>query len=314
MEHLTLRNSDLSVSRFCMGGCPMGMYCWGETHEKDFLAAIDAALELGVNFFDTADVYGLGQSERILAKGLGNHRKDVVIQSKFGVSVKNGKTKYVNTPEYLRRALDASLERLKTDYIDVYVVHYWDAVTPPGEIVAELERQRDAGKIRYFGLSNLTAEQLPSWTPFRNKFSTIQNQFSLACRDHEDALRSTAAALDATAMAWGSLGQGVLTGKYDENATFPKNDRRSRDAYVNFHGEKFKQNMKLVERLKHVAQAHGSSCAATAVRFILDYLPDSIAITGVKTAEQLRDCVKSMEWKMSRNETETLSSITGETS
>ena len=299
MEYVTLRNTNLSVSRFCMGGCPMGMYGWGETYEKDFLAAIDAALELGVNFFDTADTYGLGQSERILAKGLGRRRKDVVIQSKFGVNVESGKTEIVNAPEYLRRALDASLKRLNADCIDIYVVHYWDNVTPPDEIVAELERQRDAGKIRYFGLSNLTAEQLPNWAPFRSKFATIQSQFSLACRDHEDALRSVSETLDATIMTWGSLGQGVLTGKYGQDVVFPENDRRSRDAYVNFHGEKLLKNLEIVNQTRKVAASHGKTLSQVAIRFILDFFKDSVAIVGIKSPSQAIDCANSVGWRLS---------------
>ena len=94
MEYITLQNTDLRVSRFCMGGCPMGGYGWGSVQESELLDAIHAALDAGVNFFDTADTYGLGQSERTLAKGLGSRRGDVVIESKFGVRVGGGKTVY----------------------------------------------------------------------------------------------------------------------------------------------------------------------------------------------------------------------------
>ena len=100
MEYITLPGSDLRVSRFCMGGCPMGGYGWGQVHEDELIDAIHAALDAGVNFFDTADTYGLGQSERTLAKGLGSRRGDVVIGSKFGVRVGGGKTVYDNTPAY----------------------------------------------------------------------------------------------------------------------------------------------------------------------------------------------------------------------
>ena len=98
MEYITLKNSDLKVSRFQMGGCPMGGYGWGQTNEEDFLKAISVALSNGVNFFDTADTYGLGQSEITLAKGIKGKRQDDIIQSKFGVRVENGKTDYDNSP------------------------------------------------------------------------------------------------------------------------------------------------------------------------------------------------------------------------
>ena len=104
MEYLQLNHSDLTVSRFCMGGCPMGGFDWGETNQQDFIKAIHTALAEGVTFFDTADTYGLGQSEKTLAKGLGCHRKDVVIQTKFGVRAGNGKTVIDNSPEWIREA------------------------------------------------------------------------------------------------------------------------------------------------------------------------------------------------------------------
>ena len=309
MEYVTLRNSDLAVSRLCMGGCPMGMYGWGKTNEKELVAAIGAALELGVTFFDTADVYGLGQSERILGKGLGKRRKDVVIQTKFGVKSFDGKTIYDNSPSYIEVALDASLSRLKTDYVDVYVVHYWDGVTPSDEIVAELEQLRSAGKIRYFGLSNVNRAQLPIWTPFRGSFVTVQNQFSLACRSHEQELRSAAATLDCNIATWGSLGQGVLTGKYGEDASFPADDRRSRDAYVNFHGEKLKKNLKIVKAMKPIAEAHGETLSSVAIRFILDALEDSVAIVGIKRPEQIADAARCMGWTLTAKELRSLDQL-----
>ena len=125
MEYITLSNSDLNVSRLCMGGCPMGGYDWGDTKENNFIDAIHTALDLGINFFDTANTYGFGQSEETLAKGLGEHRHEIVIQSKFGVRVMEDmvgrKTIYDNSPSYIRKALEGTLRRLNTDYIDVYL-------------------------------------------------------------------------------------------------------------------------------------------------------------------------------------------------
>ena len=302
MEYLRLNNSDLTVSRFCMGGCPMGGFDWGETNQQDFIRAIHTALAEGVTFFDTADTYGLGQSERTLAKGLGNHRKDVVIQTKFGVRVGNGKTIIDNSPTWIREALDRSLKRLNTDYIDLYVVHYWDKVTPPEVIVAELERQKAAGKIRYFGLSNVRTSELPQCVPYKGQFVTAQHEFSLCCRRREGELRQMEEEMDTTPMTWGSLGQGVLTGKYNENVSFPENDRRRREVYVNFHGEKLRQNLRIVETLKKIAANHNVSCAAVAIRFIMDYLPTAIPITGIKSAEQMKDNLKSMDWHLSPEE------------
>ena len=130
MEYITLNNSDLKVSRLCMGGCPMGGYGWGDVQEQELIDAIHCAVDNGINFFDTADTYGLGQSEKTLAKGLGSKRKDVIIESKFGVRFGKGGTTYDNSPAYIQECLEGTLQRLGTDYIDVYVVHYRDGKTP----------------------------------------------------------------------------------------------------------------------------------------------------------------------------------------
>ena len=310
MEQITIKNSDLTVSRFCIGGCPMGGYDWGETRETDFIDAIHTALDLGVNFFDTADTYGLGQSERTLAKGLNGLRHEVVIQTKFGVKAQKGKPTVIdNSPAYLRQALEASLRRLETDYIDIYVVHYWDQITPPAEVVEELEKQQQAGKIRYFGISNARPDALTLCKPYNGKFVTSQHEFSLCCRKWEAEIHQTEKILNVTPMTWGSLGQGMLTGKYDEHSTFGGNDRRRRKEYINFHGEKLKQNLKIVNTLREISKKHGQSCAATAIRFILDYLPDSIPIVGIKNSDQLKENVLSQDWHLDADEMARLNRI-----
>ena len=161
MEYITLKNSELRVSRLCMGGCPMGGYGWGQVEEHELVDAVNAALDQGINFFDTADTYGLGQSEKTLGKALGNRRKDAVIATKFGVRVENGRTFYDNSPQWIKEACESSLKRLSTDYIDLYQVHYRDGVTPIGEVLQALEQLRSQGKIRYFGLSNLRSRDIP---------------------------------------------------------------------------------------------------------------------------------------------------------
>ena len=145
----------------------MGGFGWGETNEQDFLNAINIAIENGVNFFDTADTYGLGQSEMTLAKGIAGKRDSVVIQSKFGVRRIDGKTVYDNSPKYMRSALEESLKRLNTDYIDVYVIHYRDN-TPIEEVVEGLKTLQQEGKIRYFGLSNIKKDGLEELLPYKN--------------------------------------------------------------------------------------------------------------------------------------------------
>lgn len=309
MEYITLKNSDLKVSRFCMGGCPMGGYGWGNTNENDFVKAIRTAFDNGVNFFDTADTYGLGQSERTLAKGLGENRKDVVVESKFGVRVFENKTIYDNSPEYIEEALNDTLTRLNTDYIDVYTIHYRNMNTPLSDVVDKLIRLREAGKVRYFGLSNIKQEHLGELETFKGVFVNCQDEFSLACRRNEKDIFNVINAVDVTPMTWGSLGQGILTGKYDINSKFKANDRRSRDIYVNFHGKKLENNLKIVERLRTIAYNHGKTVAACAIRFILDYLPESVVLAGVKRPSQLLSNVEAMDWRLTEEELNLLNTI-----
>ena len=132
MEYIRIKNSDLIVSRLCMGGCPMGGYGWGNVQEQDLIAAVHEALEQGITIFDTADAYGLGRSEEILGRALGERRKEVVVATKFGVRVENGHTFYDNRPEWIVTALNGSLKRLRTEYIDLYLslIHISEPTRP----------------------------------------------------------------------------------------------------------------------------------------------------------------------------------------
>lgn len=306
MEYVKLKNTDISVSRLCMGGCPMGGYGWGYVSENAVIATVHRAIDGGINFFDTADTYGLGQSERTLAKALVGRRENVIIATKFGVRTGDGKTIYDNSPEYIEKALNDSLKRLSTDYIDLYQIHYRDKTTPLDAVVEVLERFKEQGKIRCYGLSNIHGEDFKEVEPFIGSFASCQNEYSLVTRDNENDLLVNCNDLQLTPMTWGSLGQGVLTGKYNINSGFGVNDRRSRDVYTNFHGDKFKRNMEIVENMKPLAENLGVSLAALAVRFILDNIPDSIALVGAKNPGQIEGTLTAMDFRLSNDELEFL--------
>lgn len=289
----------------------MGGYGWGNVQESELLDAISEALNKGVNFFDTADTYGLGQSERTLAKGLGERRKNVVIESKFGVRVGGGKTVYDNSPEYIQTALEESLRRLNTDYIDIYTIHYRDGKTPIADVIGKLDELKAAGKIRHYGLSNIHGNEADELIPYAEKFVCCQDEFSLACRKNEADLFSLQSKLHVTPMTWGSLGQGILTGKYGADVKFGADDRRSREIYVNFHGEKLKQNLRIVEVLKKIAENHGRTVAACAIRWILDTLPESVVIAGVKRPSQLDSNIEAMDWHLGIEEMKELNEVAG---
>lgn len=310
MEYSKIKNTDLNVSRICMGGCPMGGYGWGAVQEAELIDAVQAALDNGINFFDTADTYGLGQSEITLGKALGDRRKDAVIATKFGVRAGNGKTFYDNSPEYIEQALDASLKRLGTDYIDLYQVHYRDGVTPISVVAETLERLKEVGKIRYYGLSNISMKDYEEIAPYKGKFVSFQDEYSLACRKNESDMLALSDELSMTPLTWGSLGQGILTGKYDKtNVNFDSSDRRSRDIYVNFHGEKLLKNLEIVETMRPIAAAHNKSVAAVAIRFILDHIPDSVVLCGAKRPAQILSNVEGSDWKLTDEEIHVLDEV-----
>ncbi|WP_249310531.1 aldo/keto reductase [Congzhengia minquanensis] len=309
MDYITLKNSDLTVSRLCMGGCPMGGYGWGNVEEQNLIDAICAAFDSGITMFDTADTYGLGQSEITLGKGLANKRKDVVIATKFGVRVENGSTFYDNSPAWIRTAIENSLKRLGTDYIDLYQIHYRDGITPIAEVLGELENLKQEGKIRYYGLSNIHKEDISELQDYKGKFVTFQDEYSLACRKHEKDMFELSEALQLTPLTWGSLGQGILTGKYDRSSTFGRDDRRSRDTYVNFHGEKLLKNLEIVDAMKEIAGEVDKPLSAIAIRFILDYVPNSIVLAGVKNPKQLYGNCEAFDWELSADQIEKLEEI-----
>lgn len=314
MQRVTIKKTDLSVSALCMGGCPLGGYGWGNTQREDLINAVKTAVDNGINFFDTADTYGLGESERTLADALGTNNKNVVITTKFGVRVENGKTFYDNSRKYIFNAVEGSLHRLKRDYIDLYQVHYRDGVTPLADVVESLDILKQQGKIRYYGLSNICEKDATELQSFgkNNPFVSFQNEYSLACRKNEKEMFRFSNEYAMTAFTWGSLGQGILTGKYDKNCKFDANDRRSREIYVNFHGEKLLKNLEIVEVLKDIALTHNKSVSAIAIRWILDYLQDSVVIVGAKTPNQVMQNIEALDWSLSQEEINRLEKISKE--
>lgn len=306
MEYITLKGTDLKVSRLCLGGCPMGGYGWGDVQDAELIDTIKVALDAGINMFDNADTYGLGHSEEILGRGLGERRKDVVIATKFGVRVEDGKTFYDNSPEYIKTACERSLKRLGTDYIDLYQVHYRDGKTPIKDVVKALEELKAEGRICYYGLSNICTEEIEEYRSVAGSFVSVQNEYSLACRKFENDLTSMCDELQLTPLTWGSLGQGILTGKYDKNCTFNNTDRRSRDIYVNFHGDKLLKNLEIVEAMRPIAEKHGVSVTAVAVRFILDYIPNSVVLVGAKRPDQILGSIEAMGWNLTEEELQIL--------
>lgn len=289
----------------------MGGYGWGEISKNELLDAVKQAFDYGINFFDSADVYGLGQAELTLGEALFSNRQKAIIATKFGVRIENGKTFYDNSKNWIEKALENSLRRLKTDYVDIYQLHYRDSFTPMDEIVQTLDNLKDKGWIRYYGLSNIKEDDIQELKRYKNKFVCFQNEFSLACRKNEKEIIRIARELRLSPLAWGSLGQGVLTGKYNQDTKFGQDDRRSKNIYVNFHGDRLKHNLQIVDRLKNMAKELNQSIPAIAIRWILDFLPGSVVLTGIKNRKQLQSNASALGWKLNQNQINALEKISG---
>ncbi len=313
MQKVQIKKTDLEVSALCMGGCPLGGYGWGDVSRQELINAVRVAVENGINFFDTADTYGLGESERTLSEALGADLYNAVITTKFGVRVENGKTFYDNSREYIFKAVEGSLKRLNRDYIDLYQVHYRDGKTPLSDVAESLEILKQQGKIKYYGLSNIHKEDMEELKKFTvNPFVSFQDEYSLACRKNENDMFTFRDEFNMTPFTWGSLGQGILSGKYDKNCKFEANDRRSRDIYVNFHGEKLLKNLEIVEVLKEIAGETGKSVSSVAIRWILDYLKDSVVIVGAKTPKQVLQNAESLSFALTDEQITRLENISKE--
>ncbi len=240
-EYVFFPALELKVSRVGFGCCPLGQHGWGVTDEQELIKAVHAALECGITFFDTADVYGLGVSELVLGKALKDKRESAIIATKFGVRIENSQTFFNNSRKWINQAVDKSLSRLGTDYIDLYQLHYWDTKTSIDEILCALQSLRHSGKIRAFGVTNINLCDHGITQPV-DGLASFSFEYSLANRMFEPNIYANQEKLGLCFLSWGSLGQGILSGKYDHKTKFSETDRRSRKTYANFHGEKLKNN------------------------------------------------------------------------
>lgn len=306
IETTTLGNSDLELCRIAFGCEQLGGYAWGRVEQKEISRAIQAAAALGPCLFDTADCYGLGQSETLLGEALRGRRQRSLISSKFGVRFDTqNKLFYDNSVNWLEAALESSLRRLKTDYIDLYQIHYWDGRAPIAATLDHLERMRVQGKIRYYGICNVDPTLFSSDdnTPGLVSFSY---EYSLTSRTLEALIRS-GIERGLSLLGYGSLGQGILTGKYGEVLELQENDRRKRKAYVNFHGDHLRHNLAIVDRMREILPHYPkATLPQIAVRWALQTLEKSIAIVGIKSVSQYEDIFAAQDWRLSTEHVEML--------
>ncbi|MFP2957082.1 aldo/keto reductase [Myxococcus sp. 1LA] len=296
MEKRKLGSQGLEVPAMGLGCMGMSEF-YGQSNEQDALATLRRALELGVTFLDTADMYGPFTNELLLAKVLVGRRKDVILATKFGNERRSdGSWVGINgRPEYVRSACEASLQRLGTDYIDLYYQHRVDPNVPIEETVGAMAELVRAGKVRYLGLS----EAAPATIRRAHKvhpITALQTEYSLWSRDPEDALLPTLRELGIGFVAYSPLGRGFLTGRFRRFEDLPEGDFRRNSP--RFQGENFQRNLQVVERIEELARAKGVTPSQLALAWVLHQGRDIVPIPGTKHVRYLEENVGALKAKL----------------
>jgi hypothetical protein len=296
MRKTKLGATDLEVSRICFGTWQLGGD-WGSIDESQATAAVRRARELGVDFFDTAQAYGFGVSERMLARALeGVPREQVVLATKGGLRKEGGELLRDCSPEWLRAGLEASLQNLKTDYVDIYQVHWPDPNTPFAETAAALAQFVQEGKARYVGVSNFDAGQLAELGRAR-RVDTLQPPYHMLRREIEAATLPYCAEHEIGVLAYGPLAHGLLSGRFTPDTELAEDDwRRGSDLFA---GENFERNLRIVERLCELAAELGITVAQLAIAWVLANPAVHVAIVGARRPDHIEGAAPAADVELS---------------
>jgi aryl-alcohol dehydrogenase-like predicted oxidoreductase len=299
-----LGSSGLKVAPLCLGTMNFGHETWG-ADESTSLGLIDAYLERGGNFLDTANRYGAGRSEEIIGKALKGRREDVVLATKCFFPEGDGPNQIGNTRKNIRDQVEISLRRLDTEYIDLYQIHIYDALTPVEETLSVLTDLVHEGKVHYIGCCNLTGWQLAVFQERADadgyeRFVTTQPQYSLVCRDIEHELMPAADFYGVGILPWSPLGFGMLAGKYQRDGSGPAGRRMTdpdeHDIMRPWKERQFtSRNFDIVEAVVATAKELGTSPAALSIAWVLEQPAVSSVILGPRNVEQLDDVWTALE-------------------
>ncbi|HEX5850397.1 MAG TPA: aldo/keto reductase [Rubrobacter sp.] len=287
MESRNLGSEGLVVSELDLGCMGMSEF-YGTGDEEESLATIRRALELGIDFLDTADMYGPFTNEKLVGKAIGGRRDEVVLATKFGnVRGENGERLGISgDPDYVRKACDASLERLGVEYIDLYYQHRVDPETPVEETWGAMKELVEAGKVRYLGISEAAPETIRRAHTV-HPVSALQTEYSLWSRDVEDEILPTVRELGIGFVPYSPLGRGFLTGRITSPEDFDEGDYRRNSP--RFQGENFRRNLDLVDRVREIAQEKEVTAGQLALAWLLHQGEDIVPIPGTKRREYLEE-------------------------
>jgi len=284
------KHKDFTVSEVGIG-CYALSGVYGVKDVKEFKQMLNRAYDLGINFFDTADAYG--DAERILGEVIKPYRQDVYIATKVGI--KEG-LKPTLSGKYVKAACEKSLERLKTDHIDLYQVHFDDPDTPVEETVGVLEELVSDGKIRYYGVGHLPIERVETYCKIGNVFSVLM-ELSAVARDSREKLMPLCRTYGVGAIAFSVTGRGLLTGRFQKRKVFESGDIRNIDPL--FQRERFQSGLRVVEKLAKVGSGYGKTPAQVAIAWVLSQPGIICALTGSSTIGHLEENIGGSGWLLS---------------
>ena len=307
MNFKILGNSNVKVSELGLGCMGMSEF-YGKTDDDESIKTIHRAIELGVNFLDTADMYGVGRNEELVGKAIKGKRDKVVLATKFGnVRGKDGSYLGINgKPEYVKQACDASLKRLGIDAIDLYYQHRVDANTPIEDTVGAMSALVKEGKVRYLGLS----EAAPDTIKRANKvhpISALQTEYSLWTRDPETEILNVCKELGITFVAYSPVGRGFLSGRFTSANDVPEDDFRRN--HPRFNEENITHNLKIVKGLEEIAKSKNCTPAQIAIAWVMKQHDFIVPIPGTKKLKYLEENYGSINITFTEDELKRIDEI-----
>src|SRR5271156_153390 len=298
MEYTVISGTEMNVSRIAQGTWAIGGWMWGGTDERESIRTVHAALDKGINLIDTAPVYGFGVSEEIVGKAIAvrGHREKVFIATKVGLEWHNGSVTRNSSPARIRKEVQDSLRRLRTDYIDIYQVHWPDLAVPIEETALAMHVLLKEGLIRAIGVSNYSPEQMDRFMTVC-ELHFVQPPYNLFERQIERDVLPYVREKNLSAFAYGPLCRGLLTGTMRPDTKFTGDDLRLSDP--KFQPPRFAQYLNAVQQLDDLAQTrYGKHVMDLAVRWLLDQPGITAALWGARHPEELEAVAGALDWKL----------------